>query len=790
MVLPPAKRRGPAPAGVRLISDPDRYGEYLVADKDFEAGDLVLREAFVLLGPSELPPLSMFQPVPPEIGKVEIAGEESSFPVAVSFDPLYLKLLVAFANAEPEVQADALSLQDSMHPGSETFKSIWRVAEWLTEQELPWLEGFSCEEVARVLRIFNVNAHPCKSRGNTAGLLVWGSLVDHSCVPNVVYASVEAVGGECEGHYRACRPIRRGEVVSVSYVQAPVMLASLALRRRVLWWMKGFVCQCEICVFESQHGDCNRVLPCSCKDESCKAVWQFLPGLGTYGFGGKCGAIVTSQSEAKISADVLKAICSNRWMDVAEAKTALAELQVSVASLHSEHFASSALELLFLALEVNSKEIEHSKESWLRRLYDVIQQRIATQKTEHGAMRVMLAFKLLAGAVQKFASTASRPSWLDELVSWSDAVMAVEDSWNKPDASLSGEEDNSELEQLKQQGYVVVKGVLDAEDCETLRAHVLFCADEALRQQRSDLLGNIRKRSHRTDLKLDLCQPVVKALNKFIQRCGGLLTQICDGDASIVELAAITSSKGAVAQPVHADSAYGVPAGGASSRAAAKDVALVFSSLLALQDIEPEMGPTHIWPATNTHEHHATLACTVGDLTVSDADKVFRVKHHKMNLRRGDLVLYDSRSMHCGGENTSHQRSVFVVSTMGPGVRPAGPTWTLLSSLEEQLKISDFPIGQSWVTAKTASSASDAADALPPIDEADDVESAPEDRVGHIPEPSTWEAAVQCSSCAKLRPCSALAARELLSGFYCALIGFSCDQEQGYTAEEIDAAFC
>lgn len=35
-------------------------------------------------------------------------------------------------------------MQDTMHPASETFQSTSRVARYLVDQELPWLEGVSC----------------------------------------------------------------------------------------------------------------------------------------------------------------------------------------------------------------------------------------------------------------------------------------------------------------------------------------------------------------------------------------------------------------------------------------------------------------------------------------------------------------------------------------------------------------------------------------------------------------------------------------------------------------------
>ncbi|CAJ1384476.1 unnamed protein product, partial [Effrenium voratum] len=270
--------------------------------------------------------------------------------------------------------------------------------------------------------------------------------------------------------------------------------------------------------------------------------------------------------------------------------------------------------------------------------------------------------------------------------------------------SMAPSEAECEFQKLQREGYIVIQGVLEPALCEALRQHVLLCTDEAHRQNRLDLFGNIQEAEHRSDLKLDLCEPVVEALNCFSARCRDLLTRTMGGDARIVELAAISSSKGAVAQPVHADTMHGVtrflqsdialhdakgPSDDASEdedeaddlghivQAVATETALIFTSLLALQDVTPDMGPTHVWPGTHTVEHHATLWSShiSGKLSVNQADEAFGVPHRKMTLRQGDLVLYDSRTMHCGGANNSDQRrSVFCVSTMGPGIRPDGTT--------------------------------------------------------------------------------------------------------------------
>merc|ERR1712196_696567 len=78
-----------------------------------------------------------------------------------------------------------------------------------------------------------------------------------------------------------------------------------------------------------------------------------------------------------------------------------------------------------------------------------------------------------------------------------------------------------------------------------------------------------------------------------------------------------------------------------------------------------------------------------------------------MTLKKGDLVMYDSRTMHCGGANMSQKRrSVLVVSTMGPGIRPDGTTWTMLKSLRNRLFLSDLPLSLDMARTPAADSAS------------------------------------------------------------------------------------
>lgn len=380
-------------------------------------------------------------------------------------------------------------------------------------------------------------------------------------------------------------------------------------------------------------------------------------------------------------------------------------------------------------------------------------------------------------------------------------------------------EATAEAKELLQQGYLVLKSVVEDADCDALLKHAQTASDEGRRLGRSDLFGNIQESELRHDLKLDLCVPVVKALNQVAARAGPIWVSAMGGRVRVVELAAITSDPGAVAQPVHADTMHGVtrflqsdmqlPAADDCAeqdddagedltsvvRAIATDTALIYTCLVALQDVDADMGPTHVWPATNTVEHHATLwATNSGDkLHVADADKAFGVARRDMTLQKGDLVIYDSRTMHCGGANSSQKRrSVFVVSTMGPGIRPDGTTWTMLPSLRNRLMLGDLPLPLDWARSPVAD-ASAGAVLLPPP-ETMNTNGARADDGHHKPVPrlEDWAACAQCTLCRRWRPCSEEEAPKLAgadSGFACPLLGFSCLQEQVYSNEEIDAMF-
>eukprot|EP01065_Artemidia_motanka_P049777 TRINITY_DN8356_c0_g1_i1.p2 TRINITY_DN8356_c0_g1~~TRINITY_DN8356_c0_g1_i1.p2 ORF type:complete len:406 (+),score=139.48 TRINITY_DN8356_c0_g1_i1:66-1220(+) len=363
--------------------------------------------------------------------------------------------------------------------------------------------------------------------------------------------------------------------------------------------------------------------------------------------------------------------------------------------------------------------------------------------------------------------------------------------------------------------YHVQQGVIDPEVCDALLRHShQECA--AARERGDDtLFGKIRAPENRYDVLLDMTGPVPLALSQLVERLRSQLTDVVGDDATLVELAAITSQPGAASQPVHADTVHGIvrflnadisgmtqmlglEEGDDGSdgdddcaevlRTVATDTAPLWTCLTALQDVEPDMGPTLVWPGTNTVECHSDLygyyqQQGAGQLTPAAADDLFRVRHQPMLLRKGDSVCYDSRLMHCGGANTSadRPRTVLVTTFMGTGVPPEGSTYDLRRHLRGKFRVRNFPLefaADQPLDVPSVPIPPPAAAANAPLAEGAGRE---------VPALETWEAAVQCVRCKQWRPCSGSDAAMLtLSQWRCADSRFSCFTPQGYSVAEID----
>jgi ectoine hydroxylase-related dioxygenase (phytanoyl-CoA dioxygenase family) len=207
---------------------------------------------------------------------------------------------------------------------------------------------------------------------------------------------------------------------------------------------------------------------------------------------------------------------------------------------------------------------------------------------------------------------------------------------------------------LSADGVVQVETLLSIAAAKDLLVHV----NKALgRQRESDqrhdqdphkevMLGAVLCRQHRFDLKLDLREPIVgEALANILSLVGPSLLQLLGSRAELFELGALISDGGSTQQPLHPDTPW--------TRAIS-----VITVIVALQDVDQSMGPTIYLPRTHTQRARAAMwgFDPKGDEDIAEvlAESTLRIPLP----RCGDGVLFDSRTMHCGGANESNRRRV------------------------------------------------------------------------------------------------------------------------------------
>lgn len=260
---------------------------------------------------------------------------------------------------------------------------------------------------------------------------------------------------------------------------------------------------------------------------------------------------------------------------------------------------------------------------------------------------------------------------------------------------------------LRAEGMARVDGALTAGVADTLLRHANKRLDEAQRASGDgeSLLGALLCRQARHDLKLDLHEPpVAAALEQALTAAGPAFAAVLGPGAELFELGALFASPGAARQPVHPDTPW-------------SELPAVATAFFALQDTTERMGSTlflpHTHDAADAQEAYlygqpvpwgAAAPCEMADLLRSSEIRM-------PLLRRGDGVLFDARTLHCGGANESERRRVlFYVSFRGAG---RGVAWrgggfeapgTLLNELRGRFVMSSSNCGLAACEPTAASS--------------------------------------------------------------------------------------
>ena len=228
---------------------------------------------------------------------------------------------------------------------------------------------------------------------------------------------------------------------------------------------------------------------------------------------------------------------------------------------------------------------------------------------------------------------------------------------------------------LARDGVVRLDGCLSAQLCAACAATVdmqLAVARKAGLDGYGDGgqgFGNVDSPTHRWDMLVDAKPPFDDSLRYllgdgplhllFDQLFGGL-------DAPFHELACLVSDAGAESQRVHPDTVARGAAG-----------CPLYTTVVALTDVDPSMGCTHFIRGSHTEEAHHRLRHG-RDAFLSGAE------YSRASLRCGDVVVMDSRVCHLGDANESRRRSLFYFTLMNPEFEDA-PAGSKLAGLSLNL---------------------------------------------------------------------------------------------------------
>jgi hypothetical protein len=268
---------------------------------------------------------------------------------------------------------------------------------------------------------------------------------------------------------------------------------------------------------------------------------------------------------------------------------------------------------------------------------------------------------------------------------------------------------SSEVRMAQQRAKVVHKdgvlrmdGVLSDETCDALRTYVL--QQQAIAQKITDdnvdlsmiYYGVENRRKGRCDLQLSLLRggfdrdctesadessngfPLANALNQLLGEKGTLrplYEQLVTPEGEFYELAAVITDPGSNRQTIHPDLPW-------------KPVAPLYVIFLALQDVTVEMGPTCFLPGSHTEKINELFNC--GDAMQKD-QVLAQAKAKLSTLKRGDCVLFDARTLHCGNANESGEtRALFNFSFRNPKVTgDLGYKGSMRPGYERVMKLKD-----------------------------------------------------------------------------------------------------
>jgi len=225
---------------------------------------------------------------------------------------------------------------------------------------------------------------------------------------------------------------------------------------------------------------------------------------------------------------------------------------------------------------------------------------------------------------------------------------------------------------LQQNGVICMRKALSEEMCDQLLAHVNEESErgkaevETGKVEFDERFGGVNCRGlngtfgYRQDMFLSMESETVQAgLKEAIQNLGPLLQGACSREGMLHEISSIVSDPKSPRQCIHADTIF-LP-----SKQFPVPMKPLYTLFFALQDITDDMGHTTYLPRTHTERAHELWNTTPKQKEAFIAAQPAVIS----SLNKGDVAIFDSRLLHCGGANISNKRRVLFYFTVSEDQR-------------------------------------------------------------------------------------------------------------------------
>ena len=237
-------------------------------------------------------------------------------------------------------------------------------------------------------------------------------------------------------------------------------------------------------------------------------------------------------------------------------------------------------------------------------------------------------------------------------------------------------------------GCIIIPSILSTQDCD----NILSIIEREERNKNAET-GNINSNFKRKDIYLSL-NDTKEYIAKIYEKIKIFVDELIP-DARVVESSSLISYPGAYPQIWHSDTNYTSPQEGN-----------LVSFGIALDDITYKMGPLDVYLESNKmytqdedklYEKHNLKSDNLqgnydDGIKYQSIDELCKLEKYKKvdcSATKGSLVIWSSKVIHRGGENTSKRRPIFYFSLLGKGKKPHGATYSMKSK-DQIVKMKDI----------------------------------------------------------------------------------------------------